>query len=231
MAKDIQLFLVGLKGIVSDELHIFGPWTNEVAQDLLSTMETENGVGVAAPQIGIYKRMFAMNTEQGPLVLVNPRIIEVGIEKVVAKEGCLSIPNVYEPVERATMVKITAQRVTPAGVQPTETLEFHNFAARVVQHEIDHLDGKVFLTRVAGLRRKFALDGYKKFIKTTLRRRERQQVKKIREIEALARNGSAAEKKETVAEIEQARVAKQQREASPSLIVAPTAAEIAKVSR
>ena len=120
------------------------------ARDLVDTMRSfERCVGLAAPQIGELVRVVAVDvsehpkaeTSNGLLVLANPRVIEAeGSE--VAREGCLSIPDLTANVRRATRIV-----VTHAGGE----VECHGFEARCVQHELDHLDGVLFLDRVESL--------------------------------------------------------------------------------
>jgi peptide deformylase len=127
-----------------------------VAKDLVDTMRAYPGcVGVAAPQLGELVRMVAVDvsehrrttTHHGLLVLVNPRIVLAsGAE--VGREGCLSIPDLTANVRRATEIVIEA--LLPDG--RTRVVETEGFEARCLQHEIDHLDGILFLDRVDSLK-------------------------------------------------------------------------------
>jgi peptide deformylase len=135
-----------------------------VARDLLDTMRAAPGcVGVAAPQIAEGVRMVAVDCSEHPkaevhhglLVLVNPRIVAAsGAE--VGREGCLSIPHLTANVRRATHVTVEALEAGaldgPDPLQPL-TIETEGFEARCLQHEIDHLDGILFLDRVDSLTR------------------------------------------------------------------------------
>ncbi len=126
-----------------------------VATDLLDTMGANPGcVGVAAPQLGELVRMIAIDVSKNPkvlnshgeLVLVNPRVVLAsGAE--VAREGCLSIPELTANVRRATEVVVEA--LEPGG--PTRVVRAEGFEARCLLHEIDHLDGILFLDRVDSL--------------------------------------------------------------------------------
>ena len=126
-----------------------------VAADLLDTMRSSPGcVGLAAPQLGELVRMIVVDVsghpkatkEHGLLLLVNPRIVLAsGAE--VAREGCLSIPELTANVRRATEVVVEA--ATPTG--DTRVIAAQGFEARCVQHEMDHLDGVIFLDRVDSL--------------------------------------------------------------------------------
>ena len=121
-----------------------------VAEDLLDTMRAHPGcVGIAAPQIGAPVRVVVVDvsehpraeTSNGLLVLVNPRIVHAE-GREVAREGCLSIPDLTANVRRATAIRVQAGSVH---------VECAGFEARCVQHELDHLDGVLFLDRVESL--------------------------------------------------------------------------------
>jgi peptide deformylase len=132
-----------------------GPDAERVARDLLDTMRSfPRCVGIAAPQIGELVRLVVVDASahpkatvaHGELVLVNPRVVESsGAE--VAREGCLSIPDLTANVRRATHIAVEA--VTPAG-EPV-AIDTEGFEARCLLHEIDHLDGVLFLDRVDSL--------------------------------------------------------------------------------
>jgi len=115
-----------------------------VIADMIETMHYEVGVGLAAPQVGISLRLFVMDDgKRGVRALVNPVIVERR-GSAVAEEGCLSIPGIYADVERSEWVRVEA---TDDAAQPV-TLELRGFLARVIQHEIDHLDGVLFIDRL-----------------------------------------------------------------------------------
>ncbi|MFQ5966271.1 MAG: peptide deformylase [Acidimicrobiia bacterium] len=121
--------------------------------DLIDTMYDAQGVGLAAPQIGISKRVFVFDTqdEEGARVIVNPRLIEKR-GKWELDEGCLSVPNRYWPVTRASYVKVTG--VDQDGNEVT--YEGDELLGRVLQHELDHLEGKIVLDRLPRRLRKEA---------------------------------------------------------------------------
>jgi peptide deformylase len=137
----------------------FGPDLARFGDDLLETMCAAAGVGLAAPQVGVLKRMFAydlgVNEETGehPFgVLVNPVITRRAGEQD-GEEGCLSLPGIYYDCVRAMAVTVAARDVHGAPL----TLEGSGLLARVFQHEIDHLDGVLFLERLSRADRKRAL--------------------------------------------------------------------------
>jgi peptide deformylase len=104
---------------------------------LVDTMLANNGVGLAAPQCGIHKRIIVVLINEQPKVLINPEIIFFSDDKEVAEEGCLSIPEKF--IQKKRYSKITIKYRNLAGHPNLETHE--GFNARVIQHEIDHLDG------------------------------------------------------------------------------------------
>lgn len=122
----------------------FGPQLEEFGRELIATMNDKNGVGLAAPQVGVAKRMFAMlfpdNKDHLPLVICNPRLVLTGAT-LAEREGCLSLPGVFEQVYRSESV--TMQYSDPSG-KAFEMPLLTAFNARVAQHEVDHMDGILF---------------------------------------------------------------------------------------
>jgi peptide deformylase len=116
-----------------------------IIADMTETMYDEVGIGLAAPQVGISLRLIVFADDEGRNVqaLLNPAISDKGGE-ATAEEGCLSIPGVFAPVTRAAWVKVEAQSVDGKPV----TIDARGLRARVLQHEIDHLDGVLFIDRV-----------------------------------------------------------------------------------
>lgn len=135
----------------------FGPNVPKLAEDMLETMHAYQGVGLAAPQVGIQQRLFVLCEPEGePMCLVNPEIIASdGTEE--GEEGCLSIPRVYAMVPRSVEIRVRAH--DPYGKQ----LEFEasHFLARIIQHELDHLDGIVFPDRLDIITRQDVLSQWK----------------------------------------------------------------------
>jgi peptide deformylase len=125
-----------------------GEVTQEVRKfiaDMTETMYDEVGIGLAAPQVGISLRLIVISDEEGRGVqaLLNPAIVDRSGE-VTGEEGCLSIPGVFAPVTRAARVTVEARSVDDKPL----TIEARGLRARVLQHEIDHLDGVLFIDRV-----------------------------------------------------------------------------------
>lgn len=121
------------------------PEVRKIIADLTETMYDEVGIGLAAPQVGISLRLIVVSDEEGRGVqaLLNPTIVDRAGE-VTGEEGCLSIPGVFAPVTRAAWVKIEARAVDGKPL----TISARGLRARVLQHEIDHLDGVLFIDRV-----------------------------------------------------------------------------------
>ncbi len=123
------------------------PRLEELIRDMLDTMYDKMGVGLAAPQVGILKRIVVIDVEDGhgPYVLINPRILETAGEQT-GEEGCLSLPGKYGQVTRPNYVKAEAQGM---DMKPF-ILEGEGLLARAICHECDHLDGKMFVSLVEG---------------------------------------------------------------------------------
>jgi peptide deformylase len=121
------------------------PEVRAAIADMTETMYDEVGIGLAAPQVGVSLRLIVVADEEGRGVqaLLNPAIVDRGGE-ATGEEGCLSIPGVFAPVTRSAWVKVEAQDVNgrPLALRAT------GLRARVLQHEIDHLDGVLFIDRV-----------------------------------------------------------------------------------
>ena len=134
--------------------------------DMLETMYDANGVGLAAPQVGLLQRMLvidiaAKEEEKQPLKMVNPKMVWHSDEMQTCSEGCLSIPNQFAPVERYLSVRI--EYLDENGQQ--QNLLANDFLAVAVQHEMDHLDGVIFIDHISALRRKMLLKRHEKQLK------------------------------------------------------------------
>ena len=126
-----------------------------LANDMLETMYDAPGIGLAAPQVGVMQRLLVMDCVKDemaaaePMVLINPSIIAVSEDTSVYDEGCLSIPDQYAEVERPASVKVEWMDLDGKTVQET----FDGLWATCVQHEIDHLNGKLFIDYLKPLKR------------------------------------------------------------------------------
>jgi peptide deformylase len=124
--------------------------------DMFDTMHHARGIGLAAPQVGRTERLAIVEVEDNRLVLINPEIVERE-GRAKGEEGCLSIPDVYADVERPKTVTV---RALDEAFQPYE-IEATDLLARCLQHEIDHLDGKLFVDYLSVLKRTAALAKWK----------------------------------------------------------------------
>ncbi|HZK26564.1 MAG TPA: peptide deformylase [Thermoclostridium sp.] len=118
--------------------------TKILIEDMLETMYEADGVGLAAPQVGILRRICVIDVGEGPIVLINPEKIEESDEKVLAAEGCLSIPGVCGEVERPERVVVKAMDEEGNHF----TIEGADLLARAMCHEMDHLEGVLFEDKV-----------------------------------------------------------------------------------
>jgi peptide deformylase len=120
--------------------------------DMLETMYDANGIGLAATQVDVHERLVVIDISEDrdkPLVLINPEIVWASDDKVLNEEGCLSVPGIYDGVERSTSVRVTA---LDAEGEP-QKIEAEGLLAVCVQHELDHLLGKVFVEYLSPLKR------------------------------------------------------------------------------
>ena len=130
----------------------FDPALQRLVDDMLETMYDAPGVGLAAPQIGVSKRVFVADVGEGPFAMVNPEL--VALEGSWSfEEGCLSVPGRYWEIKRPDYARATGLDVDGAPIE----FEGSELMGRVLQHEIDHLDGKLLLERLSRRARKQAL--------------------------------------------------------------------------
>lgn len=138
----------------------------ELVEDMFETMYQAGGVGLAAPQVDVSKRLFVMDCSGGEdksqkFALVNPEIINVEGEQY-GDEGCLSFPGIYTKVKREMQTVVRFQNIKGE----TEELDFEDLPARCVLHETDHCDGIVFLDKMSPLKRELSKRKIKKLQKT-----------------------------------------------------------------
>jgi peptide deformylase len=132
-----------------------------LVDDMFETMYQAEGVGLAAPQVGISRRVIVVDVhdpEVQPFALVNPRVVESSAEKEKGEEGCLSIPGLSALVERPA--RVVVEGLDREG--NVMRVEGGDLLARCLQHEIDHLDGVLFIDRVSPLKRKMLMSKWKK---------------------------------------------------------------------
>ncbi len=138
----------------------FGPELESLAARMFDVMYETAGVGLAAPQVGVSKRITVIDSRQSPeekMVLVNPSIVKREGEETL-EEGCLSVPEVFGRVKRAACVEVVAQDLTGKKIRFTA----EGMLARIIQHEVDHLDGHLFVDRLDVVTREQVLAEWKR---------------------------------------------------------------------
>jgi len=161
MVREIVVYPDKRLKLISKEVEVFNGALHDLLDDMYETMCAKNGVGLAAIQVGVAQRVLIINVplevedgahdqpKENTLEMINPVIVEKdGTEKF--QEGCLSIPGVYEDIERAKHVKV--EYFDRDGNK--QSIEDDGFLAVAMQHEIDHLDGKVFIENLSYIKRK-----------------------------------------------------------------------------
>lgn len=165
--REIELLGSEVLRTPGEEVESFDEELRSLVDDMFRTMYHAEGIGLAAPQIGVSLRVFVIDipedhVEEGQeafrAAVVNPEIVSVSEETEKAPEGCLSIPGLEGVVDRPVAVEV--QAVDPEG-EPFR-IEASGLVARALQHEIDHLDGILFIDRVSPLKRKMLLKKWKK---------------------------------------------------------------------
>jgi len=172
MVRDIVIYPDKRLKLISKEVTSFDSELHSLLDDMYDTMISKKGVGLAAIQIGVPLRALIINMpdddsdeqlKEDTLEIINPIFIEKsGKEK--HQEGCLSIPGIYEDIERAKYVKIEYQD----RFGKSHTIEDDDFLAVAIQHEVEHLDGKVFIEKLSFMKRKKFEKEWKKRYKNTL---------------------------------------------------------------
>ena len=132
--------------------------TRQLMDDMLETMYDAPGIGLAAPQVGVLKRVIVLDidredTKTGPLFMANPEIVEASDEDATYEEGCLSVPEHYSDVVRPA--RVTVRYLDRDGQK--QELACEGLLATCVQHEIDHLDGILFIDHISALKRNMIL--------------------------------------------------------------------------
>ena len=143
----------------------------KLAEDMMETMYDAPGIGLAAPQIGVLERLIVMDCakkedeEPDPIIMVNPTIIASSEENSVYEEGCLSIPEHFAEITRPEFVQV--EWIDLGGKQHSE--EFNGLKSTCVQHEIDHLNGKLFIDYLGPMKRQLVTRKMQKFKREKLR--------------------------------------------------------------
>jgi len=170
MVRDIVIYPDKRLKLISKEVNAFDSELHSLLEDMYDTMLSKKGVGLAAIQIGVSKRVLIINlpdeddddalpVKSETLEIINPTFIKKE-GSCKHQEGCLSIPGIYEDIERAEHIVLEYQN----RYGEKKTIENNNFLAIAIQHEMDHLDGKVFIEKLSILKRKkFEKEWKKKF--------------------------------------------------------------------
>ncbi len=153
MALDIRMFGDPVLKTRASPVESFDGTLPQLADEMLATMREHEGVGLAANQVGRLKRILVAAVEDQEYVIVNPTIEETARSTEKDLEGCLSIPGIQVEVERPTAVTVSGQDASGAPLH----LEASGLLARVLQHEVDHLDGVLILDRTDRQSRKDAM--------------------------------------------------------------------------
>lgn len=162
--REIELLGSEVLRTPAGEVEEFDEDLRALVDDMWETMYAAEGAGLAAPQVGVSLRVLVLDVpdgeegERGRMALVNPRIVESSQRTERAPEGCLSIPGVSEVVQRAE--RVVVEGMDPSG-EPVRQ-EAEGLLARVLQHEIDHLEGVLFIDRLTPLKRRLLLRKYRK---------------------------------------------------------------------
>ena len=145
----------------ADEVPAVTDEIRELVRDMFDTMYAEEGVGLAAPQVGISQRVIVVDAQLDELpafALINPVIVEFSKDTEKGEEGCLSIPGLRDIVERSYQIVVKGTTLEGGEIQ----LDLNGLPARIIQHEVDHLDGVLFIDRVSALKRKMLLAKWQK---------------------------------------------------------------------
>lgn len=162
---------------IAKPITVFDERIKKLVADMAETMYDAPGIGLAASQVDVHEQLIVIDTSDardGLLVLINPVIIRASDERQVYEEGCLSVPGIYDGVERSAQVRVKAQDRNGQFFE----LDAEGLLAVCIQHEIDHLKGKVFVEYLSPLKRNR--------IKARLQKEERE-LKKERELHSVPR--------------------------------------------
>lgn len=132
-----------------------------IVENMFETMARYKGIGLAATQVDIHKRIIVIEIEENKHVIINPKIIRQSEVLTATREGCLSVPKVYGEVNRPEYVHIEYQDI----MGKEQTIERGGLLAICIQHEMDHLDGIVYVDRMRGLKKDMLLKKYEKINK------------------------------------------------------------------
>lgn len=151
--RDITIFGDPVLRMRAREVTDFDDALAELATDMLDTLRAANGVGLAANQVGVLKRVFVWEHEERHGVFVNPEVVETSTDTVIADEGCLSFPGLFYPAERPQRALVRGVDVAGSPIEE----DGEGMFARILLHELDHLNGILFIDHLALHDRKEAM--------------------------------------------------------------------------
>ena len=154
---------------ISKKVDIIDDYVASILDQMLECMYQNNGIGLAAPQVGILKRLVVIDCsdnkdEKKPLKLINPEIIKLSKNVSEFEEGCLSLPSQYARVTRPSEITLKYKNIKGLTCER----EFIGLEATCIQHEIDHLDGKLFVDHISKLKKNIIIKKLKKFKKKNI---------------------------------------------------------------
>jgi peptide deformylase len=145
----------------TEDIEVFSAELAGITEDMIKHMYLFQGVGLASLQVGITKRVFVFDVSEGrddPVVMLNPEITGVSKEREDFEEGCLSVPGIRQNVKRPIAITLTWQDLDGGAHEQ----EFEGLAARVIQHELDHINGILFIERLSAMQKIFIKKELKK---------------------------------------------------------------------
>lgn len=153
---------------IAEQVSIFDESLSALIEEMFAVMDAYNGVGLASPQVGVNKRIFVVDTHQNGerLAFINPEILSTSDDSVPYEEGCLSIPGVYKTVYRPSTVEVSFKNEKGKG----NIIKVSGLLARVIQHENDHLNGKLFISHLSENEMQDSIKEFRKKNKQLLKR-------------------------------------------------------------
>jgi peptide deformylase len=147
-AYDIRIYPDPVLNLKAEKVEIFDDELRDIVDSMRLTLQISGGVGLAAPQIGISKRIAIIERDEKQYLLINPELIEYS-GNMTSEEGCLSFPGIFAQVTRPNCIKIKTNDINGE----TGFLEVDGYIARAFLHEMDHLEGKLFIDHISPLKR------------------------------------------------------------------------------
>lgn len=166
MVYDVKKYGTEVLREIAKEVEVIDDEIREILNNMVETMYATKGVGLAAPQVGISKRMFVCDKGDGVVKkVINPKITPIGDEIAECEEGCLSVPGIYKNVKRPAKIKV--EYLNENGEEVVEELD--DFLAIIMQHENDHLDGILFVDKVSPIAKRMIAKKLQALKKETLK--------------------------------------------------------------